>query len=64
MAAIFSEQNIAFNVTDHSINVSKDLFCDFKITKKLKMYRKKCTSIIKNVIALIETSKIIQIIQK
>lgn len=41
MAAFFAEQNIAFDVTDYLINVSKDLFCDSKKNKKIKNVQKK-----------------------
>ncbi|XP_070170892.1 SCAN domain-containing protein 3-like [Polyergus mexicanus] len=63
LAAFFSEHNIAFYTADHLIPLLKNICIDSKIVHDLSLGRKKCTNVVKNVIARRETEKIIDILQ-
>lgn len=63
LAAFFAEHNVAFYSADHLIPLLKNIFDDSRIVQDLAMARKKCTNLVKNVIALRETEKIVDILQ-
>lgn len=64
LSAFFANHNIAFQVVDMLTPVLKDIFTDSKIAQGIQLHRKKCTSIINNVIAPIEIEETVQIIRK
>lgn len=61
LAAFFAEHNVAFSTVDHLIPLLKDICIDPKIVQDLSLPRKKCSSIVKNVIAKRETEKIVDL---
>lgn len=63
LSAYFANHNIAFQPVDVLTPVLQDIFEDSKVAQSLTLYRKKCTSIINNVIAPAEISETIEIIR-
>lgn len=57
MAALFAEHNLAFQISDHLTKVISDSFTDSTIAKEVSLNRKKCSSIVKKIIAKIETEE-------
>jgi len=64
LSAFFANNNVAFQVVDMLTPVLKDIFPDSKIAQGIQLHRKKCTTIISNVIAPVEIEETIQIIRK
>jgi len=60
LAAFFAEHNVAFSTVDHLIPLIKDICIDSKIAQNLSLPRKKCSYIVKNIIAKHETEKIVE----
>jgi len=60
LAAFFAEHNVAFSTVDHLVPLLKDICINPEIVQDLSLARKKCSYIVKNVIAERETEKIIQ----
>lgn len=58
ICAFMTAHNIPFAVIDHLIPLMKNCFPDSKIAQNLKMKNKKCTSIIKNVLAKSQKEKL------
>ncbi|XP_050548534.1 uncharacterized protein LOC126910222, partial [Daktulosphaira vitifoliae] len=54
LSAYFANHNIAFQAVDILTPVLQDIFKDSKVAQSLTLHRKKCTSIINNVIAPVE----------
>jgi len=63
LAVFFAEHNITFQAADHLISLLKDIYVDSKIAQDLSLTGKKCTDIIKEVIAKREIEKIVDILQ-
>ncbi|XP_070516613.1 SCAN domain-containing protein 3-like [Cardiocondyla obscurior] len=59
LAAFFADHNIAFSTVDHLVPLLKDISIDSKIVQDLSLSRKKCSKIVKNIIAKRETEKLI-----
>lgn len=59
LAAFFAEHNVAFCTADHLI-LMKDICIESEIVQDLTLARKKCSHIVKNVIAKREVEKIIE----
>ncbi|XP_070529870.1 SCAN domain-containing protein 3-like [Cardiocondyla obscurior] len=59
LAAFFADHNIAFSIVDHLVPLLKDISIDSKIVQDLSLSRKKCSKIVKNIIAKRETEKLI-----
>lgn len=57
IAALFAEHNLAFQISDHLIKVLSDSFTDSTIVKEVTLNRKKCSNIVKKVIAKVETEE-------
>jgi len=64
LSAFFANHNIAFQLVDMLTPVLKDIFPDSEIAKGVQLHRKKCTTIINNIIAPVEIEDTIQIIRK
>jgi len=60
LAAFFAEHNVAFSTVDHLFPLLKDICINSEIVQDLSLARKKCSHIVKNVIAERETEKIVQ----
>ena len=60
LATFFAEHNVAFATVDHLIPVLKEAFPDSKIASDVTLGRTKCTNIVKNVLAKVETDKTVQ----
>ena len=60
LATFFAEHNVAFSTVDHLVPVLKDVFPDSKIASDVTLGRTKCTNIVKNVVAKVETDKTVQ----
>ncbi|XP_049309067.1 uncharacterized protein LOC125777735 [Bactrocera dorsalis] len=56
----FAEHNVALTVVDHLIPLLKEIVPDSEIIKNVDLGRKKCTSIIKNVIAKEEKDNLVK----
>jgi len=52
---MFAEHNLAFQISDHTIKVLKSAFTDSAIAKEITLNRYKCTNIVKQIIAKVET---------
>lgn len=63
LSSFFATNNIAFQTVDLLVPVLKQIFPDSKIMEKVQLHRKKCTSIVKNVIAPVETDDTVSIIK-
>ncbi|EZA62168.1 hypothetical protein X777_06119 [Ooceraea biroi] len=63
LAAFFAEHNVAFSTVDHLIPLLKDICINPEIVQDLSLARKKCSSIVKNVIAKFETEKVVEILK-
>lgn len=59
LAAFFAEHNLAFHLSDHLTDVIGKCFTDSAIAKDLTLNRTKCTSIVKNIIANVESTETI-----
>lgn len=57
ISAIFSEYNLAFQIPDHMTEVLKSVFTDKVIAKKITLNRIRCTNIVKQMIAKVETEE-------
>ncbi|XP_018800383.1 PREDICTED: uncharacterized protein LOC108975974, partial [Bactrocera latifrons] len=55
----FAEHNVALTVVDHLIPLLKEIVPDSEIIKNVDLGRKKCTSIIKNVVAKEEKDNLV-----
>lgn len=64
IAAAFAEHNIAIHIVEHIVSVFQRAAKDSKILKKVSLARTKCTSIIENVVAKVETEEVIENIKK
>ncbi|EZA58240.1 hypothetical protein X777_01197 [Ooceraea biroi] len=63
LAAFFAEHNVAFSTVDHLIPLLKYICINPEIVQDLSLARKKCSSIVKNVIAKFETEKVVEILK-
>lgn len=63
LSSFFATNNMAFQTVDLLVPVLKQIFPDSKIMEKVQLHRKKCTSIVKNVIAPVETYDTVSIIK-
>ncbi|KAE8739206.1 hypothetical protein FOCC_FOCC015297, partial [Frankliniella occidentalis] len=59
LAAFFAEHNVAISVVDHLVPVMQKAFKDSKIAKDITLGRTKCTEMIKNVVAKVETDDLV-----
>ncbi|RLU25331.1 hypothetical protein DMN91_001487 [Ooceraea biroi] len=59
LAAFYAEHNIAFQTLDHMVPLLKDICSDPQVVNDLKLSRRKCTAIIKNVLGKRESHKLI-----
>ncbi|XP_055910829.1 uncharacterized protein LOC129945193 [Eupeodes corollae] len=64
LSLFFDEHNVAFEVIEHLNPLLKNIVTDSKIIKNSKLGRKKCTSIIKNVLAKEETEELVDKLKK
>lgn len=60
LAAFFAKHNVAFCTANHLIPLMKDICIESEIVQDLTLARKKCSHIVKNVIAKREIEKIIK----
>lgn len=63
LAAVFAEHNVSLQTADHVIEVFKKVAPDSKIIQDATLDRTKCTAIIKNVIAKVETQETVAALQ-
>ncbi|EEC16526.1 hypothetical protein IscW_ISCW024767, partial [Ixodes scapularis] len=63
MAAFFAAHNVAFETVDHLIPLLKDI-SESKILDKVTLGRKKCTNIVKNILARVETEELAQTLRE
>lgn len=63
LATFFAEHNVAFSTVDHLVPVLKDVFPDSSIASGVTLGRTKCTNIVKNVVAKVETDKTVQLLK-
>jgi hypothetical protein len=63
IATYFVEHNIALQNVDHFVELLKYKVPDSKIIADLEMKRTKCTGLITNVLAKVETNNLIKILQ-
>lgn len=63
LLAYFANHNIAFQAVEVLTPVLQDIFKGSKVAQSLTLHRKKCTSIINNVLAPVEISETIEIIR-
>jgi len=61
--SFFATNNIAFQTVDLLVPVLKQILPDSKIVEKVQLHRKKYTSIVKNIIAPVETYDTVSIIK-
>ena len=59
LAAFFAEHNLALHLSDHLTEVIGKCFTDSTIAKNMTLNRTKCTNIVKNVIANVESAETI-----
>ncbi|XP_063244623.1 uncharacterized protein LOC134545381 [Bacillus rossius redtenbacheri] len=60
LATFFAEHNVAFQVVEHLIPVIKEVFSDSKIAADITLGRTKCTQVVKNIVAQVETEKTVE----
>lgn len=63
LSSYIAEHNTALSNIEHLVPVLKNIFPTCKIAQDLQLSRKKCTAIIKNVIAKTETDELIDILK-
>ncbi|XP_050530204.1 uncharacterized protein LOC126899370 [Daktulosphaira vitifoliae] len=63
LSAYFANHNIAFQAVDILTPVLQDIFKDSKVAQSLTLHRKKCTSIINNVIAPVEINELLKLLE-
>ncbi|EFN81231.1 hypothetical protein EAI_00132, partial [Harpegnathos saltator] len=59
LAAFYATHNIAFEIVNDVIPLLKDIFTDSHIAKDLTLSRRKCTQIIRNIVAKRANEKLI-----
>lgn len=59
LATFYAEHNIAFQTVDHLVPLLKETCSDPQVVHDLKLSRKKCSQIIKNVLGKRESEKLI-----
>lgn len=64
LSVFFCEHNIAFNIVDHLEDLLRKVAPDSKILKDIKLSRRKCTAIVKNVLCKKETNDLVNLLQK
>jgi len=64
LAAFFANHNVAFQAVDTLTPILHDIFHDSKVAQGIQLHRKKCTSIINNILAPVEIEETIDIIRK
>lgn len=63
ISGYIAEHNIAFSNVEHLVAVLKNADPDSKVFRHMQLKRQKCTAIIKNIIAKVETEELITILQ-
>jgi len=64
LAAYFAEHNVAYLTADHLIGVVKRAATDGSIIQDIKLGRKKCSSVVKNIIGKTETEELVEDLKK
>jgi len=64
LSAFFAEHNVTYLPAGHLVNVIKKGAKDSKIAKDITLGRKKCSAIVRNVIAKTETEELVTILKK
>lgn len=59
LATFYAEHNIAFQTVDHLVPLLKETCSDPQVVNDLKLSRKKCTQIVKNVLGKRENEKLV-----
>ncbi|KAK3910199.1 Zinc finger protein 862 [Frankliniella fusca] len=60
LAAFFADNNVAFLAADQLLRVQKRAFPDSKIVQSMTLGHDKCSAIVKNVIASVETEELVR----
>lgn len=63
LSAFFAEHNVALQIIDHFVPLLQEIIPDSKIIQKVALGRKKCTSIIKNVLAPTVNEDLLEILK-
>jgi len=64
LATLFAEHNVGIHVIDHLTPVLKTVFPDSQIAQNMSLGRTKCTEIIKNVVAKVESDETLENVKK
>lgn len=64
LASFVAEHNIAFLTVDHLVMVMKRIDPNSKIFSEMELHRKKCTALVKNVLAKVEINDLTMILRE
>jgi len=64
LAAYFAEHNVGYQTADYLIGVVKRAATDSSIIQDIKLGRKKCSSVVKNIIGKTETEELVEDLKK
>lgn len=64
LSTFFANHNVPFQTVDSLVPLLKEIFHDSNIAKNIQLHRKKCTNIVKHIIAPLEIEDTVKIIQK